>query len=115
MTTPTPEQLDAAVAAFQDGYEQAEEYGVTDEDAKNGLIMALQSLGVEIADTPELAELKAERAEQRAAREAYEQELAAMTPAERKAHVEKMQIEINAAMSRVFDSMPLFNLLRAKP
>ena len=115
MTTPTPEQLDAAAAAFQDGYEQADEYGVTDEDAKNGLIMALQSLGVEIADTPELAELKAERAKQRAAREAYEQKRAAMTPAERKAHDEKMQTAMNAALSQVFESNRFLSYLRAKP
>jgi hypothetical protein len=108
----THEQIKAAVEALQGSYGNSEEYGLTDEDAEDGLLFALESLGIPVAfKSKRVALKKAEIAKEEATRRAYYARRAAMTPAERKDEDERIHVAMNAMMDRVFTSSPMFNLM----
>lgn len=125
----TPVSLEEAVLAFQATYDPNEEYGITDEDAANGLRAAFKQAGITVAEdavfhegcisTPEkIAQAERSRARYAEARAAW-----------RSAHPEDaiLQDVLNAGMTAcmrslnerlvddAFGSNDLFRQLRAIP
>jgi hypothetical protein len=109
----TRDQLNAAVVAFQEAYEDCEEYGITDEDAHLGLLFALEALGIE-TDLSDAAfkRRKAELAREAALWQAYHERRAGMTQKERDDEDDGQRALMPEVLRYVFKTSPLFNSLR---